>query len=89
MPLIDSHVPEQERAGLARNANGGADSRSTGRRGSGHDRWGGRTDSRTAAPTTTGDTAPSCRDCHVIKGAIRALRRHAEGLSAREREAAA
>jgi 5-methylcytosine-specific restriction endonuclease McrA len=34
------------------------------------------------------NTAPLCRDCHVIKGAIRALRRHADGRSARAQEAA-
>lgn len=34
------------------------------------------------------NTAPLCRDCHVVKGALRALRRHAEGRSAREARAA-
>jgi 5-methylcytosine-specific restriction endonuclease McrA len=34
------------------------------------------------------NTQPLCSDCHTIKGAIRALRRHAEGRSARSGAAA-
>jgi 5-methylcytosine-specific restriction endonuclease McrA len=38
-------------------------------------------------PDDEWNTAPLCRDCHTIKGALRALRRHAEGRSARVNEA--
>lgn len=34
-------------------------------------------------PDEEWNTGPLCRDCHTIKSALRALRRHAEGLSAR------
>lgn len=34
------------------------------------------------------NTAPLCRDCRTIKGAVRSLRRHAEGLAAQTGETA-
>jgi 5-methylcytosine-specific restriction endonuclease McrA len=34
------------------------------------------------------NTQPLCSDCHRIKEALRAMRRHAEGRSARATEAA-
>jgi 5-methylcytosine-specific restriction endonuclease McrA len=39
-------------------------------------------------PSDDWNTAPLCRDCHVIKGAVCSLRRHAEGMSARGAQAA-
>ena len=39
-------------------------------------------------PDDEWNTAPLCRDCHVIKAAVRALRLHAEGRSARNQAAA-
>jgi 5-methylcytosine-specific restriction endonuclease McrA len=39
-------------------------------------------------PDDDWNTAPLCRDCHTLKGAVRSLRRHAEGMSAHRRAAA-
>jgi hypothetical protein len=38
-------------------------------------------------PDDEWNTAPPCRDCHTLTGAVRSLGRHAEGLSARGAEA--
>jgi 5-methylcytosine-specific restriction endonuclease McrA len=39
-------------------------------------------------PDDEWNTAPLCRDCHTINGAMRALQRAAEGRSARNQRAA-